>query len=244
MPARTTALTAGEDREVIRLAAPVALWWVWLVFVAANVADFAIQGLSSARFGAVISAVLLFVTGLFYTLALRPRVVTDPASLTVVNPYRTHRVPWPLVQSVDTGDWVRVQYSLPVTDSGGQPTKTLYCWALYISSRAKRKIARGPRPQRRSPFGWGAFSRTSAEIAYAPASSDSSKMPDEARHLASMPVAQAIATRLDTRAARERARRPAGGPDQQQEQATASWSVPALAAAVIPALVLLVVALI
>jgi hypothetical protein len=66
---------AGE-REVLRLAPPVMLWWVWVVFVAANVADFIAQGVSSPHFGAVVSAILLLVTGLMYTLALRPCVVT------------------------------------------------------------------------------------------------------------------------------------------------------------------------
>jgi len=249
MPARTTAPLTGADREVIRLVTPVVLWWVWVVFVAVNIADFAIQGLSSARFGAVVSAVLLFVTGLMYTLALRPRVITDHAGLTVVNPYRTHRVPWPLVQSVDTGEWVRVQYSLPVADSGGRPTRTVYCWALYVSARARRKIARGPRPQRRGAFGGGMFGRSPVDASgFDAGAAENSRLPEDARRLASLPVAQAIATRMDTRAARERARRPSGGrpaePGQQPEQATASWSVPALAAAVIPALVLLVVALI
>lgn len=239
MPARTAAPPTGDDAEVIRLVAPLVLWWVWVAFVVLNIADFAIQGLSSERFGAVVSAVLLFVTGLAYTLALRPRVVTDPAGITVVNPYRTYRVPWPLIQSVDTGEWVRVQYSLPEADSGGRPTKTLYCWALFVSSRARRKIARGPRPQRRG----GVFGRAQAAAGVDAGAGQNSRLPDEARHLASLPVAQAIATRLDTRAARERARRAAGQPEE-QPRATASWSVPSLAAAVIPALVLLVVAVI
>jgi hypothetical protein len=38
----------AQDREVIRLVPPVALWWLWVVFVVANVADYAIQGLPSA----------------------------------------------------------------------------------------------------------------------------------------------------------------------------------------------------
>lgn len=256
MPARTTALTVGEDREVIRLAAPVALWWVWVAFVAVNVGDFAIQGLSSARLGAVVGAVLLFVTGLVYTLAFRPRVITDKTGLTVVNPFRTHHVPWPLIQSVETGEWVRVRY-LRSASPGDQRALTLICWALYVSARARRKIARGAPPspgaQRRSPFGGGAFGRAPAEAAFGSASGVSSKLPDEARYLASLPVAKAIATRLDTRAARERARKPPPGarpeqeqperPEQEAARATANWSVPALAAAMIPALILLIVAL-
>src|ERR1700677_2969018 len=126
--ASATGASAG-DREVIRLAPPVVLWWGWIAFVALNVVDYAVQGLPSARFGAVISAILLLGTGLAYTLALRPRVVLDAGGLTVVNPFRAHRVPWRLITSVDTGEWVRVRYG---------DGRKLECWALYVSARAKR----------------------------------------------------------------------------------------------------------
>jgi hypothetical protein len=260
MPVRTTAPPASEDREVFRLAPPVVLWWVWLAFVAANVVDFAVQGLSSARFGAVVSAILLFVTGLAYTLALRPRVIADSAGLTVVNPFRTHHVPWRVIESVDTGEWVRVRYAAP----DGAATRTLHCWALYVSARARRKIARGAdRPRQRRGYGgfgggFGGFGRASqaAEAASGYASDGGSRLPEEARHLASLPVAKAMASRLDTRAAKERARKPRQGPreasdqapdqatDQAQDQATAAWDWPSVAAAVIPAVVLLIVALV
>lgn len=261
MPAHTTAPPTGEDREVMRLAAPVALWWVWLAFVAANVIDFAVQGVSSPRFGAVVSAILLFVTGLVYTLALRPRLVTGSAGLTVLNPFRTHRIPWPLIQSVDTGEWVRVRYtrSAGPRPGGAEPggaeagaagdeepashdTAILHCWALYVSASARRKIARGaPRQRPRAPLYGARFGRVAEKVESGFASPAGSRLPDEARHLASLPVASAMASRLDTRAARERqlARKAPPG----REQATASWSLPALAAAVIPALILLIVAL-
>jgi hypothetical protein len=237
------------------------MWWIWLAFVTANVVDFAVQGLSSARFGAVVSAILLFVTGLAYTLALRPRVIADGAGLTVVNPFRTHRVPWRLIESVDTGDWVRVRY----TTLGDAEVRTVHCWALYVSARARRKIARGnPGSRRRSGGfggglvgGFGRASQAAETVGYA--ASEGSRLPEEARRLASMPVAKALASRLDTRAARERARRPAqgqepalgvmggeqppmtGGANGQAPTATASWAWPELAAVVIPALILLIV---
>jgi hypothetical protein len=169
---------------------------------------------------------LLLVTGLMYTLALRPRVVADGAGLTVVNPFRVHRIPWRLITSVDTAEWVRVRYR------AGADDKILHCWALYVSARARRKIARGPsRPRRRLLA--GGFGAPVAE---------NSRLPEEARHLASLPMAQAVATRLDARAGRERAR--AGGSGQGPGPAAAvSWSWPALTAAVVPVLVLLVVVL-
>ena len=94
-----------ENREVFRLAPPLILWWVWVAFAVANVADFAIEG-AQARFAIVVSAILVTITGLVYALALRPRVVAEPSGLTIVNPFRDHHVPWAAIQAVDTGDWV------------------------------------------------------------------------------------------------------------------------------------------
>jgi hypothetical protein len=207
--------SADQDREAFRLAPPLILWWVWVAFAVANVADFAAQG-ASARFAAVVSAILATVTGLAYALALRPRVIVEPAGLTIVNPFRDHRVPWTAIQAVDARDWVRVH-------SG---SKTISCWALYVSARAKRRDARGA-PRRSGP------------------ASGSGRLPAEARYLASLPVAKAIATRLDARAAKERRRvRPPdcahAGP---LGQVTVRWAWAPVAAVALPALALLVIVL-
>ena len=69
----------------------------------------------------------------------------------------------------------------------------------------------------------------------------SSRLPEEARYLASLPPAKAIAVRLDTRAGRERAR---DDNSKKPPQAAVTWSWPALAAVVIPALILVAVALV
>ena len=102
--------SSDPNREVFRLAPPLIVWWVWVAFAVANVADFAIQG-APARFAIVVSAILVTITGLAYALALRPRVVAEPSGLTIVNPFRDHHVPWAAIQAVDTGDWVRVHYA-------------------------------------------------------------------------------------------------------------------------------------
>jgi hypothetical protein len=214
-------------------------WWVWVAFVAVNALDYAVQGLPSARFGAVVGAVLLLVTGLAFTLALRPKVVAAGDGITVVNPYRTHFVPWRLVTFVDTGEWVQVHYA-PASPAGQGDAvgKTVHCWALYVSTRARRKIASGPpRPRaQRGMLGRGLAWGASA----GPGATPSSRLPEEARYLASLPPAKAMAVRLDTRADRERAR-PGAAVD--PPPVTATWSWPALAAVVIPALTLLAVAL-
>jgi hypothetical protein len=222
-------------REVFRLVPPVVLWWVWVAFAVANVADFVIQGASSARFATTVSAILATVTGLAYALALRPRVLADQGGLTIVNPFRDYHLPWAAIQTVDTGDWVQVHY-LPDGDAPAVPSsaaaKVTSCWALYVSARAKRKAARPPRRRGNwlRPYLPGGFGE---ETGYA----GSSRLPEEAKYLASLPVVKAIAVRLDTRAGQERARGERVGP------VTARWSWPRLAAVTVPALALLIIAL-
>ncbi|HEY6491953.1 MAG TPA: PH domain-containing protein [Trebonia sp.] len=252
------------DSETFRLAPPVAFWWVWLGFVALNVVDFGLQGLPSARFGAVLGAILLLITGLVFTLGLRPKVIADGDGIRVLNPYRTHVVPWRLVTLVDTGEWVQVHYAAaPAPDgagdgrgvaaAGGEAAsgaggKTVHCWALYVSSRARRKIASGP-PRARAPlargqlglFGLGRAIRAGGlGDGAGTGAAASSRLPEEARYLASLPPAKAMAVRLDSRADRERAR-PGNGAE--PPEATEAWSWLALAAVVVPALILLAVAL-
>ncbi len=235
---RRKAASAPGGREVFRLAPPIVFWWVWVAFAVANLADFAIQGTPSARFTTVITAVLVTVTGLAYVLALRPKVIADGTGITVVNPFRDHQIPWGLVQTVDTGDWVRVHHAAAGGAPGGKArssasAKTVYCWALYVSARTKRRSGRVPTPPRRT----GLF-RTPAGLDGAPDGAQS-RLPEEARYLASLPVTKAIAVRLDTRAGKERARAPEAGAG----DVTARWAWPAVAAVAVPALALLIVAL-
>jgi Bacterial PH domain len=241
------------DRETFRLAPPVVFWWAWLVFVAANVVDYAVQGLPSARFCAVVASILLLVTGLVFTLALRPRVIAAGDGITVVNPYRTHFVPWRRVTAVDTGEWVEVHYepARGETDSGSGPassagSSTVHCWALYVSGRSRRQISGGPRrPRDELPRGLrGALRDGRRGAGPAAPAPRPSRLPEEARYLASLPPAKAIAVRLDSQAGRERAR--AAGQDSAGQdsagQATAAWNWPAVAAVVAPALILASVA--
>lgn len=235
-----------ENREVFRLAPPLIFWWVWVAFAAVNFADFAIQG-APARFAIVVSAILVTITGLAYVLALRPRVIAERSGLTIVNPFRDHHVPWAAITAVDTGEWVRVHYAPNATDASpsSAASKAVSCWALYMSARTKRRAARParPAPRRRSgllrPLSYSSeFTMPGPEPGYA----ERSRLPEEAKYLASLPPAKAIAVLLDTRAGRERARR---GPDSQTQEnpVTARWSWPPVAAVVLPALALLIIAL-
>jgi hypothetical protein len=239
----------AAGHEVYRLGTPVVLWWVWAAFAAANIIDLAVQR-TSVHTELVIDAIVLLVTGLAYALALRPRVVADQAGITVVNPFRDHHVPWAVIQGVDTGDWVRVYHTRdgsPVT-AVDVPGEAVECWALYVSARAKRRDARGPRPPRSGGFGGlgrpGAFGQQPPD--------ENSRMPAEAKYLASLPPAMAIAATLDTRATKERARArqaspaPAtsaqadAGPPAQPSLVTARWAWFPFAAIAIPALALLI----
>jgi Bacterial PH domain len=229
-----------KAREVFRLAPPLVLWWVWLAFAAANIADFAVQG-ASARFVTVVCAILATVTGIAYALALRPRVIAEPAGLVIVNPFRDHHVPWGAIQTVDTGDWVRVHYASDTNAPSSAAGKSISCWALYISARVKRKAAIPPRMKGGSPLGFSLRSRRGSRpggLDEQPGYATDSRLPEEARYLASLPVAKAIAARLDTRAAKERARGSSAGP------VTARWAWFPLAAVAVPALALLIMALI
>ena len=230
--------------EVFRLTTPVVLWWIWVAFAAANVIDLAVQG-SSVHSGLVIGAILLVITGFAYALALRPRVVADQAGITVVNPFRDHHVPWAVIQAVDAGDWVRVHHTRdgsPVT-AIDVPSKAIECWALYVSARAKRRDARGTPPPRRGGFGgFGGFAQPD----------ENARLPAEAKYLASLPPAKAIASRLDTRATKERTRLRQASPaplDAVQAKpgptfaVTARWAWFPFAAIAVPALALLIVAL-
>jgi len=240
------AFRPAPPREIFRLAPPLVLWWVWVVFAAANIADLAIQG-TSARSAVVISAVLATITGVVYTLAFRPRVIASPAGLVIVNPFRDHHVPWEAVQAVDVGDWVQVHYAATPGAPSSAASRAISCWALYVSARTKRRAARAelplPRPRRSrrpalpvpwlpSPPSYGGFGEAG----------QTSRLPDEARYLASLPAAKAIALQLDTRAKRERSR--AGSdPESPASPVTARWVWPSLAAVAVPALALLIVLL-
>lgn len=196
--------------EVYRFAAPLILWWAWLAFATANLVDVAVQG--SARFAVIVGVVLVTVTGVIYACALRPRVVADDAGLKVLNPVRDYQVPWASVLTVDVGDWVRV-HCAPVP--GSASGKTIDSWALFVPVRTRLKARR----RTRDPALWSRYRR----------------LPGEARSLAALSPAQAIALQLDERAARERPRGVEPGPP------TASWAWPSLAAMTVPALALIIV---
>ncbi len=199
------------SREVFRLTAPVVIWWIWLVFAVANVIDLGVE--AQPRFAAVVSVVLLTITGVAYACAFRPRVVADEAGLSVVNPVRQWRMPWGAIRQIEVRDWVRIQYTRA---PGGDATKAIECWALFATARVKRNYSR----------------RAHDRITQA---ADTARMPDEARRLMSLPAVVIIARQLERRAGQAQAH---GATD---ERLVTSWAWPSIAAMLLPALALLIV---
>ena len=96
-PPAGDAAPLGEPRT-FRLPGAIVAWWAWLILAAVVLADIAFTGRNHTA--AEIAATVLFVTGLVYACALRPRVIANSAGLTVQNPFRDHRIPWGSVLSL------------------------------------------------------------------------------------------------------------------------------------------------
>ena len=210
------AVTPGQSK-VFRLPGAIVAWWAWVIFAAASLVDLAIQGRSHTA--AEIVVTLAVITGLVYACALRPRIVTDPGGITVMNPLRDHRVPWGSVTAVDLAESVRVHCT---PEAGTTREKVIHSWALY-ARRRNRLRAELIRPGR---------------VRRLPRSSVESYGHSAAEAIANQSTAQIMAVQLDQLARDARERGAAAGPR------VVSWAWGAMAAIVAPAIALaLVVAL-
>ena len=116
--------------QTFRSPTAVIIWWVWLLFAAANLIDLAVQGRDHESL--VAAAILVMATGVAYVTAQRPRIITSQAGITVVNPLRDHHVGWASVTQVDLADLLRVHCQL-----GPDHTKVIHSWAVHYSRRRK-----------------------------------------------------------------------------------------------------------
>jgi len=215
-----TAGPAGVRAKPDLYRSPVALivWWVWVAFALANLIDLAVQG--PDHFAAEVAAILILVTGVAYITAFRPRVLADDAGITIRNPLRDHQVPWGCVQNVEVRESLEV---LCAPQDGEQKSKTLYAWAVHSSRRSRVKAEARARRSAKSP--------RQQPPSYA-------RLPAEAREALTRTDSENIATALGERATRERAAGVTGG------RRTARWDLAAIAALLLPALLLLVVSLV
>jgi hypothetical protein len=224
-----------DGRQVFRPPAAVVLWWLWVLFALANLIDLAVQGRDHVSL--VAAFILLFVTGIVYVTAQRPRMVADIHELTIVNPFREHRVGWATVTGADPTDLLRVRCEWP--DGDGTARRAIYSWAVHSSRRrqvaAEMRARRQNRPGSRggsSVFGGaGGLGLGGAFGGPAEPSPDGDPL--------RVDTGRVIAT-LTERG--ERARLDA--PDIQAAVPVSSWDWTAVASLVIPGVALLVAALV
>ena len=97
---------AAGGPQTFRSPTAVVVWWVWLLFAAANLIDLAVQGRDKQSL--VAAAILVLATGVAYVTAQRPRIIADDSGVTIRNPLRDHRVGWACVTKIDLADLLRV----------------------------------------------------------------------------------------------------------------------------------------
>jgi hypothetical protein len=256
---------ATGGAQTFRSPTAVVVWWVWLLFAAANLVDLAVQGRD--HLSLVAAAVLVLATGVAYVAAQRPRIIADSAGITIVNPLRDYHIGWAGVTNVDLADLLRVHCQRP----GGE--KVIYSWAVHYSrrrklvaeTRARRTAARAASGRRSysGTFGLERYGSGRRDLGYgtSSASEGTSAAEAEAERIARVLNEYATAARAETVWA-EGTVEIAGAPDSGGgiepapdgaaaprvagwlEPLTSTWSRKALLALIIPALILLIVALV
>jgi hypothetical protein len=246
--------------QTFRSPTALVVWWVWLLFAAANLVDLAVQGRD--HLSLVAAAILVLATGIAYVTAQRPRIIADTSGITIVNPLRDHHIGWAGVTKVDLADLLRVHYR------GQGREKVIYSWAVHYSRRRKliaENRARRASSGRRSAFGtFGleSFGSGSRNPGYGnpQASEGTSAAEAEAERIVRVLNEYATTARAETVWA-EGTVAIAGAPDPDREiepaldgavdprvagwlePLTSTWSTRALLALILPALILLIVAL-
>ena len=219
-----------DGRQVFRSPGAVVIWWLWVLFAVGNLIDLAVQG--HDHLSLVAAFILLFVTGIVYVTAQRPRIVAVADGLTIANPVRDHRIDWAAVAGADPTDLLRVRCEWP--DGDGTARRVIYSWAVHSSRR--RQVAAELRARRQSrPGGFG--SGGSGGFGWAGAFGPSAEPAPEGDPLR-LDASRVVAT-LTARAERARLDAPA-------HAATApvsTWDWLAVSAVVVPGVALLITAL-
>jgi uncharacterized membrane protein YgcG len=229
-------LTAGPEAPArpqrFRSPFAVALWWLWALFAIANLIDLAVQGRD--HLSVVAAFILLLVTGVVYTAALRPRILADADGLTIVNPLRDHRVAWAAVAGIDSTELVRVRCEWPLAgdeaDAETTGKRAIYSWAVHSSRR--RQVAaqlRAERQSRRSgaSHGFGGFGGFGSSSFGTPESPPAPSPEAEAEHVVATLTALAGQAKV-------------ADPDQRAVPPVSRWYWPAFAVIIVPALALVI----
>jgi Bacterial PH domain len=246
--------------QTFRSPTALVVWVVWLLFAIANWIDLAVQGRD--HLSVVAAAILLLVTGIAYDTAQRPRIIADDAGVTVRNPLRDHRISWAAISNVDLVDVLRVHvdWSAQVGAPPGskEHSKVINSWAVHYSRRrmlAAEARARRASRSRRSAFG----------LPYGTAPSDAGASAEaEAKKIVRTLSERATAAQAEAVWAGGTAAIAGASPADATGRATevtvgtlgiladtgalapvrSTWNWPAIAAIVIPALILLVISLV
>ena len=232
--------TDPDGREMFRSPSAIVIWWVWALFAVGNLIDIAVQGRD--HLSLVAAFILLFVTGIVYVTAKRPRIVADTEGLTVVNPVRDHRISWAAVAGADPTDLLRIRCEWQ--DGDKTERQAIYSWAVHTSRRrqfntdmrAHRQRQRGGRASA-GIFGSGAggFNLTGLGGGFAGTTD-----PDPAPESDPLRLdADKVVATLTERAEQARLEAPAD----QAAPPVATWDWAAVATVVIPGLALLIAAL-
>ncbi len=238
-----------EKPQIFRSPTAVVVWVVWLLFAVGNWVDLAVQGRDHTS--VVAAAILLLATGAAYVTAQRPRIIADDAGVTIRNPLRDHRIGWAGVAEVDLVDLLRVHCAW-----GGPPGaapadrehhKVISAWAIHYSRRrqfaaeAAEKIVKLLQARAAAARAEAVWADSTVEIAGAlptkagpaettPAPGTDTPEPAPVSDTASAPAATATMAAMAATG--------------WTEPLTSTWSRRALAALLIPALILLIVVLV
>lgn len=236
-----------DDREIFRSPGGTIVWWIWVLFAVGNLIDLAVQGRDYLSLIAVFT--LLFVTGIVYVAAKRPRMVSDTDGLTIINPVRAHRVGWAAVAGADPTELLRVRCEWP--EGNGTRQKAIYSWAIH-SSRRRRFIAemraksQALRGGGRAPFAGGGAATygaggslfTFTSLGFGGTFSGGSSGPVPENDPLRLDVDKIVAT-ISDRAMQAQL----DAPEAKATAPVSAWDLGAVAAVIVPGLALLIVAL-
>ena len=233
MRAKQAEQDAPAKPQRFRSPLPVVIWWVWLVFAVGNLIDVAVQGRDRAS--VVEALVLLFITGVVYTVTLRPRVFAGQDGLRIINPLREYRVVWAAVAGIDSAELLRVRCEWPLDDGTGDVGKrAISSWAVH-SPRRKQAAARmrAQKQAARQGVGFGRGAR--AGRTYGVFSTPPARRPATGTTDADFMISTLAALAGQGKAT---------APDQRAVPPVSRWSWLALAAVIVPALAVVIAILV
>ena len=199
--------------------------YAWLVFAALNLLDLAFGITGNASYSLTtlgIAMLLLFGCGVAYVVGLRPAIIGDDDGVVLRNPLRDVRVPWAAVRRIEGTHALTVRFT---AEDGTEQTSR--AWVHQTSPRAQAKAEARARKERDKGPDVDLRGRTPAAFA---------------------------AQQLNEIRDRRRPKSRSGAPDKaaaakaeaeaEAAHGTVAWSLPAVAALVVPALAVVVIVIV